>query len=178
MSGDDGVIGIAEAFNILMQACADVCDSRTDGEASGVIPKNFTRDEATALTIAAIMLLVKKVDMQASPIIMKCVLSRYCRAELSNMFPIMYSVIATNNRGVSIDPDLINSKNIDTIIDFVDLVGTCIKLGHKEVRDPFKEPYSLIWRHGFKLSRDNGGYYPNLCVDLMVYVRANMLPTH
>ena len=148
-----------------MQATADVCDHRKEGEQEGIIPISITDEEAIALLVAYYML-NKGFETKFSPIIMWNVLDGYCAPEIAEAFPDWYIPIIKKNKGVEIGHDDIKNKTIGAIIDFAGFVARVIEVGDKEKWCPFKEPFSSLWHAGFLLSEAKNGYYSDLEKDL------------
>jgi hypothetical protein len=145
---DREIITATKSFSLLIQASADIADTRQQAEKLGIIQKWMTHDQAIAYLL--VLYVLEDYDYKYSPQIVLSLLKNYCRPEIVESF-IDFYYKQTEVMGIKAIPlSQLYNGTVDARMDIEGSASQGLSVGWKISWCPFKEPYKSQWFDGFK----------------------------
>lgn len=140
------ILSTTQAFQILVQASADITDDRARYEEHGLVSRWMTYDEAIACVLT---LMVKdSYETHYSPQMMASLLTTYCPDDLADAFISFYCQVMAQS-GTELTEATLRNGLIEPVIHIRDFAAHGRGLGWKASWGVFKEPYQSYWHAGF-----------------------------
>ena len=146
------LITATKAFQLIIQATADVIDKREEAEKLGFIEKSMTNNQAIG-TLLAQYILMDEYEYNSGPQIVFSLLKDYCYDDILKSFTEAYYIITEYRNIKQIPLSQLESQQFNAAINIKEFVEQGARLGWQVSWCPFKEPYKTQWLSGFKILR-------------------------
>ena len=145
---DKEMITATKAFELLIQATADIADKREEAEKLGFIEKSMTNNQAIG-TLLAQYILMDDYEYNYGPQIMFSLVKNYCDNDILESFTEAYYIITKYRNITQIPLSQLESQQFVAAINIKEFAEQGAWLGWQVSWCPFREPYKTQWLNGF-----------------------------
>ncbi len=145
---DKEMITATKAFELLIQATADITDKREEAEKLGFIERSMTNNQAIG-TLLAQYILMDEYEYNYGPQIMFSLVKKYCGNDILESFTEAYYIITKYRNITQIPLSQLESQQLDAVINIKESAEQGARLGWQATWCPFREPYKTQWLNGF-----------------------------
>lgn len=144
------ILTATSAFQLLIQAAADVIDHRQQGESVGIIQPWMSTEQGVASVL--VLMIRRGYDSKFSPKLMAVLLRKYCHDSLYDAYIDYFCQLSGQSGNPLLEKDLRDDSALDVLIDIKDFARRGKSLGWSPSWGLFKEPYASQWKRGFSSS--------------------------